>query len=114
MNITLVGRIFSFSGRANRTEFWLTFLLLIILVFLGSLAVNNRIAEDSNLKIPLIIIFLFIYIWIEIAVMCRRFNDLKKSRFWILIMLVPYIGAFVLVIWLGFYEGVADSEEVAS
>ena len=84
-----------FEGRARRTEYWMFFLINIIIAFaigfieglLGSPGVVG-IIYSLGVLIP------------GIAVAVRRLHDTDRSGWWLLIGFIPLIGAIVLLIFL--------------
>lgn len=78
-----------FSGRARRTEYW--FIVLWNLIF-GIIPVVNILWALATL-IP------------GLALSVRRLHDIGKSGWWLLIALIPIVGAIVLFIF-----SVMDSE----
>jgi uncharacterized membrane protein YhaH (DUF805 family) len=82
-----------FRGRANRKEFWLFQLLVLLVVFPGSIAV-----AIMSLLIPFLsaswFMFLLTCIVPYLAVSVRRLHDTGSSGAWILVMFIPIIGFF--------------------
>jgi uncharacterized membrane protein YhaH (DUF805 family) len=84
-----------FTGRARRTEYWMFVLFNLIIVLaiafiegmLGSIGVVGMIYSLAVL-IP------------SIAVGVRRLHDTDRSGWWLLIGLVPLIGAIVLIVFM--------------
>lgn len=92
--------IFSFTGRAKRSEYWaVNFPIAII----GRM--SDMIPEDAyeNLAVSIgVIILAILMIWIGLATNARRCHDLGHNGFW---QLIPFYG-----IWMAFVKG----EEVAN
>jgi uncharacterized membrane protein YhaH (DUF805 family) len=89
-----------FEGRASRTQYWMFVLInFIILLILAGIEVA--------LGSPLIIYSLYQLAVLvpTLAVTVRRLHDSGKSGWWILIGLVPFIGAIILLVLM-----VIDSE----
>ena len=90
----------TFSGRARRSEYWY-YTLFSILVSLvtsvvgGALFVHSE--GDVNILSALASIALFLP---GLGVAIRRLHDIGKSGWWYLILLVPFIGWIVLLIFL--------------
>ena len=95
----------NFDGRARRAEFWWYFLanLIISVVF-------NILAAIASF----FIIFSFIYglavLIPGIAVGIRRLHDTDKSGWWLLIGLIPLVGAIVLIVFFA-TEGTRQSNQ---
>jgi uncharacterized membrane protein YhaH (DUF805 family) len=85
-----------FSGRARRKEYWMfIFVNTIIFVVLGILGyfVSGQIMAIIDAVYGLLMLIP------SLAVIVRRLHDIGKSGWWILIALVPFIGAIVLLIF---------------
>jgi uncharacterized membrane protein YhaH (DUF805 family) len=50
-------------------------------------------------------IILIPLIWMSLAVSAKRWHDVDKSAWWILIGLVPFIGGLIALIFNGFIAG---------
>ncbi len=89
---TVYSNYANFSGRARRSEYWwwLLFQVVISVVLTlaegGTTGVIGMIWSLANL-IP------------GIAVGVRRLHDLGKSGWYLLIALIPLVGAIVLIVW---------------
>jgi uncharacterized membrane protein YhaH (DUF805 family) len=92
-------RYAEFSGRSRRKEFWLFELLLIIASVVistieGLVGMNTMVGGIYG---PLSTLFILATIVPSIAVGVRRLHDTDRSGWWLLIALVPIIGALVLL-----------------
>lgn len=93
-----------FSGRARRKEYWMFSLFSLIIIFalgfieglLGSPGVVG-ILYSLAILIP------------SIAVSVRRLHDTGRSGWWLLIVLVPLIGAIVFLVFM-VQEGKEDND----
>ena len=107
-------RYVEFGGRSRRKEYWMFALLLLIL---GVIAVAIDImlgfgmtyhdlsntgygvgAATHNGPVE-IVLWLATFIP-SLSVTVRRLHDLDKSGWWLLIILVPLIGAIVLLVFM--------------
>jgi len=81
-----------FKGRARRKEYWMYYLVYIILAFLVGFI-------DGFLGLYPILssIFSLALLIPSIAVAVRRLHDTGKSGWWLLISLVPLLGALYLL-----------------
>ncbi len=83
-----------FSGRARRKEYWMytLFVCIFYVVFLGiGLAVDH----------PLIGVLFYLAILVpSLAVTVRRLHDTGRTGWWVLIGLVPLVGAIVMLVFL--------------
>lgn len=90
----------SFSGRARRSEYWYWTLFVIV----ATVAAN--IIDGVLGSAPLVSLVVGLGLLLPgLAVSFRRLHDTGRSAWWLLILLVPLIGAIVLIV---FY--VQDSE----
>ncbi len=82
-----------FNGRARRMEYWMYVLFNVMVAFI-LLLIDNIIGiafEDIGYG-PLYLLYCFAIVIPSIAVAVRRLHDSGRSRWWILISLVPLIG----------------------
>jgi len=91
-----------FNGRAQRKEYWIFFLVnIIIYIVLGILQViaysSASLAVSIGVLGNLYILAVFIP---NLAVGVRRLHDIDKSGWWLLITLIPLIGIIVLIYFL--------------
>lgn len=89
-----------FSGRARRKEYWMFALLLIVVSFVlgiveGVVGLTGMVGPYG----PLSALFMLAIIVPSIAVGVRRLHDTGRSGWWMLIGLVPFIGAIVLLVF---------------
>lgn len=82
-----------FNGRARRAEFWqyalVNFVIAIVLYVIG-LAMGSLV---------LYYIYGVAVLVPGLAIMARRLHDTNRSGWWILIALVPLVGAIVLLVF---------------
>lgn len=84
-----------FSGRARRAEYWYFILFnMIISIVLG--IIDGVIGSGGILGgiYPLAVLIP------SIAVSVRRLHDTNHSGWWLLISLLPFIGAIILLVFL--------------
>ena len=84
-----------FSGRARRKEYWMFFLFNLIILFVIGLV--EGFAGSPGIVGMLYSLGVLIP---GIAVSVRRLHDTDRSGWWILIGLVPLIGAIVLLVFM--------------
>ncbi|WP_227396005.1 DUF805 domain-containing protein [Jeotgalibacillus aurantiacus] len=84
----------TFSGRARRKEFWMFNLINFLIVLALSVV-------ELVLEIPAFLsgIYSLAIILPSLAVTVRRLHDIGKSGWWILISLVPLVGAIILLVF---------------
>ena len=89
-----------FSGRAQRSEYWLFYLFCILAYIVGALLdlamgtldpLTGFGAVSGIITLALIIP--------SLAVSFRRLHDTDRSAWWLLIGLVPLIGGIVLLVF---------------
>ena len=89
-----------FSGRSRRKEYWMFVLFnLIISIVLG---VVDGLIGTVNLEMGVGLlggIYSLAVILPGIGVTVRRLHDTNKSGWWLLIVLIPIIGAIVLIVF---------------
>ena len=87
-----------FSGRASRSEYWWWFLF----AFLIGIAANivDRSLGGGMAGVGLLggIVALALLLP-NIAIGIRRLHDRDKSGWWLLLVLIPLIGAIIQIIW---------------
>ena len=92
--LVVLQRYAKFDGRAGRAEYW-WFVLANIIVYIA-LLILMRI---SGIFIILAIGFWLAIIIPSIAVAIRRLHDTNKSGWFLLIALIPLIGAIILIVF---------------
>ena len=96
-----------FNGRAQRAEYWyfvlFNMLATIILMVLDSMFGTLNAQTGYGLLSGLYALAVFIP---SLAVSLRRLHDIGKSGWWLLIALIPLIGAILLIVWFA-----TDSKE---
>jgi uncharacterized membrane protein YhaH (DUF805 family) len=85
----------TFSGRARRTEYWM-FFLFYFLIALAIVFVEAFIHAGGILGI----LFGLAMLVPSLAVTVRRLHDTSRTGWWILITLIPGIGAIILLIFM--------------
>ena len=100
-----LSKLTDFSGRASRAEFWkfyLSFLVLFILILFGILVLiviaNPNISDGAldfityGLSIPAGLLTL--------SATVRRLHDINKSGWFVLLSIIPFIGLILLIMLL--------------
>lgn len=92
-------KYFDFSTRAPRKEFWFFVLSYVVGVFILTL---TDIATDTYDKESGIGLFTSIFVLLTfvpyLAVSIRRLHDTNRTGWWVLIAIIPIIGAVWLII----------------
>jgi len=85
---TCLKKYATFDGRAGRSEYWWFFLFSVLAQAAGHIispALGGLVA--LGLLLP------------GLGVGVRRLHDIGRSGWWLLVGLIPLIGAFVLLYW---------------
>ena len=99
--MTLMDILFSFEGRISRSTFWLAYLALGSIMFLGMM-VDLLIWSQPWIFDSL---FQILMIWPSWALIIKRCHDRNRSPWFLLIFFIPILGPFWLIIEIGFLEG---------
>ena len=84
---------FDFNGRARRQTFWYFFLVnIVIAIVLG--IIDGIIGTQIIGSLYSLAVLLP-----GLGLSVRRLHDLDKSGWWLLIAIIPLIGALVLLYW---------------
>lgn len=86
-----------FGGRARRKEYWMfhlvNFILVGVLGMLDSL-LGLHIGKDKGALTTIYTILIFLPLW---AVQFRRLHDTDRSAWWLLLLLIPFVGWLVIL-----------------
>ena len=89
-----------FNGRARRKEYWIFFLFnLLISIVLSVVDMSTGMVNSIGLGVLSGLYGLAVLVP-GIAVAVRRLHDTDRSGWWLLIGLIPLIGAIVLLVFL--------------
>jgi uncharacterized membrane protein YhaH (DUF805 family) len=105
--LQVIRKYAQFSGRARRKEYWF-FALFNLLISLALAIVDNftgTLNPETGYGLLSGIYSLAVLIP-SLAVTFRRLHDTGRSAWWILIVLIPLIGAIVLLVFM-----VLDSQQ---
>ena len=90
----------TFGGRARRAEYWwyyLAYLIaLTVAVMLDRILGSGGAYGIGGIFYALVALGAFLP---SLAVSFRRLHDVNRSAWWFLIILVPLVGAIVLLVW---------------
>lgn len=96
---------FSFSGRADRFEWWWVSMLSDLGMQLGAIFGVVCMASGEwggRLAALGCFVFALVCLWASLAVSVRRMRDRGRSPWWLLLVLVPVVGWVWLVVECGF------------
>ena len=96
-----LGKFATFSGRSRRKEYWyFTLVYLIIEVVLAVIDMATGLFSQSTGIGVLSGIFALAMILPSLSVTVRRLHDTGRSGWWLLIGLIPLLGAIVLLVFM--------------
>jgi uncharacterized membrane protein YhaH (DUF805 family) len=93
-----------FSGRARRKEYWMFVLFNIIISFvlglIDGIVLSSLGIDIGSTKLGVLGTIYGLAIFVPaLAVAVRRLHDTNRSGWWLLISLVPFIGAIILIVF---------------
>jgi len=74
----------------------------------------NLTTKHMHLPFLIAILSMVILFWLLLACSVRRLHDLDRSGWYLLIGLLPYLGAAILIIWLGIFKGISNDKKHSS
>jgi uncharacterized membrane protein YhaH (DUF805 family) len=83
---TCMIKYIDFTGRASRSEYW-WYQLFGLIICMIALTINHTLYS-------IVALLLFLP---SLTVLVRRLHDTNRSAWWLLISLIPIIGAFILL-----------------
>ena len=98
--IEVLKKYTEFSGRARRKEYWYfaLFNIIVSFIFIGIDFMFGTFNSEGGFGVFNTIYSLSVLLP-AIGVGIRRFHDIGKSGWWLLIGFIPLIGAIVLIIF---------------
>lgn len=101
----LVWVLFSFEGRIPRRVFWGASLLNAVVYYAIVFAVMGIVGEESPAASLVILVLYPFLIWVSLAVSVKRWHDLDKSGWWVLVGLIPCLGPLWTFVETGCLRG---------
>lgn len=101
--MTVVKNYVGFTGRAGRKEYWM-FYLIYILIFVALSILSTMLPKIGGILAIVFVLGLFLP---TIAVTIRRLHDTDHSGWWMLITVIPLVGLYLL--YLLIIEGTPGS-----
>ena len=86
---------FNFNGVAKRQEFWAVHIVSILVLVIATLMIEG--AEILGALVALVA--LVATLWAIIAVTVKRLRDVGLNTWWILAILVPYVGTVATIVF---------------
>lgn len=84
---------FNVQGRARRKEYWMFFLVYLLIVMVAAVLGNLLNSPAATSVVALI------HVVPAITVGVRRLHDIGRSGWWLLIGMVPVIGWIIALYW---------------
>jgi len=97
--LKVLSNYIGFGGRARRKEYWMFVLVSFIVgIVLGILDNMFRLTlfGDEGALTTLYSLIIFLPTW---AVTFRRLHDTDRSAWWLLLLLIPFIGFLVILVF---------------
>lgn len=88
----------NFSGRARRKEFWM-FNLINFLINVALILLAFYVPAIANIAIGIFVVYGLAVMVPSLAVTFRRLQDTGRKGLWILISLIPFVGALILIVF---------------
>lgn len=88
--LRILKRLFTFSGRAARIEFWIT---IVVAFLIARFLIVWTFDTDWEMSVFPVA---FLWVWVNLAVTARRLHDIDLSA-WYLLIFVPLLGFIVLL-----------------
>jgi uncharacterized membrane protein YhaH (DUF805 family) len=119
----------SFEGRINRQKWWLGLIVLVIAEWVIMFVITMFFGASMPTEVDpdamgfsasyqlgavgaiILLIIMIPVIWAGLALSAKRWHDRGKSAWWILIGLIPLIGAIWTLVENGFLKGTEGSNQ---
>lgn len=89
-----------FSGRSTRSEYWY-FTFISLLIFGLFFVCDIAMMYGSGIDFPIFSqIYNLIIVIPSLALGARRLHDIGKSGWWMLVVIIPLVGALYLIYFL--------------
>lgn len=96
----VLGNMTNFSGRASRSEYWWWVLAIFILQVIASILDGLLGTGSDSTFVGIISMLVGVVVFLaSLAVTFRRLHDSGKSGWFILLALIPIVGAIVLLVF---------------
>lgn len=94
--------LFSLEGRINRKPYWMFMLAVIIGTVITTVIDMATTGEEVGVTS---IIFMLLMVWPSLVIQVKRWHDIDKSGWWVLINIIPIIGPIWALVENGFFTG---------
>ena len=98
INTCLIKKYCTFSGRATRSEFWWFHLFTSLLIYGSFFLVIWVYPNNPEIVFGISGVVMLFLIIPNLSVTVRRLHDVGKSGWYLLMGLIPYVGAIILLI----------------
>jgi uncharacterized membrane protein YhaH (DUF805 family) len=99
-----------FEGRARRKEYWMYALFNLLALFVAAILDSLLGLTRNGLFGPVYGLYALATFIPGLAVGARRLHDTDRSGWWLLLAIIPLIGAIVLLVWCA-TEGTRGSNQ---
>ncbi len=94
----------TFKGRTSRKNFWLALLGLVLIgMVIGFVLgfIGGLLGESATKVTGLLLVVWYLALIIpSLAIEVRRFHDLNKSGWCVLLSLIPFVGSLIVFIFM--------------
>lgn len=106
--------LFGTHGRINRFDWWIGQIIVVVLAIALSAIFHFSIPHDlswqmftlHNLSLGMVIGVFFI--WSHVAINVKRWHDLRKPGWYVILNYIPGVGLLISIVILGFFKGKGD------
>ena len=90
--------LFSLSGRISRSEYWLKGTLIMLAFTVPYTLLVEFGPRSYGARVLFIILGVWSF-WPWLAILLKRWHDRDRSAWWLLTLLIPFLGSFFLI-WI--------------
>lgn len=100
---------FSPHGRINRSTWWIHNIIATVIgwavgLTLYALMLSTNPEAETGATV-LLLLPILVKVWCYIALSTKRLHDQDLSAWWLLLILIPFIGALLFIGMVGFGKG---------
>ena len=92
--VSILKKYFTTDGRATRPEYWAMVIISSVVVTLALML----LAIEAVVPILIALIIFVAIMWYSIATSIRRLNDCGLNPWWIMVILIPWIGGVFSIV----------------
>lgn len=86
---------FDFNGVAKRQEFWAVHIVSILVLVIAMAMLEGA----GTLGALVALVALVAALWVILAVSVKRLRDAGLNTWWVLVVLVPYVGTVATIVF---------------